>query len=132
HGRDADGAPLWVARSAPGGASTVSGIQLGKVRPGFPGVSIPFDGREVFLSSYEVLMQEGLWLPARDGLVPAGAVVCGREGNGDVLFVARAAHAGGIHPGKVRFALGGAYISFGGDEFRVNSYEVLVSQPGLR
>jgi Protein of unknown function (DUF3421) len=58
---------------------------------------------------------------------PDGAVVCGREANGDPLFVARANLNGGLHPGKIRFAFGAAFIGFGGQEVHVNDYEVLTS-----
>jgi hypothetical protein len=40
--------------------------------------------------------------------------------------LARAAHEGGIHIGKVRPAFGAANIPYGGEEIKVNPYEVLV------
>jgi uncharacterized protein DUF3421 len=77
-------------------------------------------------------MEAGIWIPGDSGLIPDGAIVCGREANGDPLFVARASLNGGIHPGKIRFAFGHALIGFGGQEVPVQNYEVLVSQDGLR
>ncbi len=51
-GRDTNGDALYVARqSSPG-----RGLQLGKVRPGLGGASIPYGGQEIILDSYEVLM----------------------------------------------------------------------------
>jgi hypothetical protein len=135
HGHEADGTPLWVARS-PGRSDPafIGSIQLGKVRPGLGAALIPFGGREVAVADYEVLMQPGVWVAASAGerAIPDGAIVCGREANGDPLFVARARLNGSVHPGKVRFELGAALISFGGREIAVQDYEVLVSQDGLR
>ena len=128
HGREADGTPLWVARSPARAVSTqIPGIHPGKVRPAFGGALIPFGGREVLARDYEVLMEPGIWVAGSNGQVPDGAVVCGREENGDPLFVARANLNGGIHPGKLRFAFGRALIGFGLKEVPVQSYEVLTS-----
>ena len=51
--------------------------------------------------------------------------MCGREANGEPLFVARARLNGSLHPGKIRFGFGGALIGFGGKEMQVDNYEVL-------
>lgn len=66
------------------------------------------------------------WVKATGGNIPDGAVVVGYEQNGLPLFSARAEYAGGIHPGKVRIEFGAANIPYGGNEVKVNSYEVLV------
>jgi hypothetical protein len=136
-GNEADGTPLWVARSpGEGEAPTVFGlfnsIQPGKVRPGLGGALIPFGGEEVFASDYEVLMDAGIWIAGSGGQIPDAALVCGRESSGDPLFVARASLNGGVHPGKIRFAFGSAFIGFGGVETPVQNYEVLCSQQDLR
>ena len=129
HGNEADGTPLWVARS-PGATDPQffhGGIHPGKVRPAFGAALIPFGGSENPVTDYEVLMELGLWISGQNGQIPDGAVVCGREANGDPLFVARASLNGGLHPGKIRFAFGAAFIGFGGQEVHVTDYEVLVS-----
>jgi len=72
-------------------------------------------------------MEAGIWVAGSGGQIPDGAVVCGREENGDPLFVARARINGGLHPGKIRFAFGTALIGFGSKEVQVNDYEVLIS-----
>ena len=136
HGHEADGTPLWVARSTGRHLPSIpqelwDGIQPGKVRPGFGVALIPFGGKELPTDDYVVLMEAGIWLPGQNGRIPAGAIVCGWEANGDPLFVARASLNGGIHPGKIRFAFGAAFIGFGGKEVPVANYEVLVSQGGL-
>jgi hypothetical protein len=69
------------------------------------------------------------WVPARDGFVPQNAVVGGNESNGERLYVCRAAHNGGFHPGKVRAAFKGCYFGAGGAEHAAPSYEVLVGGP---
>jgi hypothetical protein len=132
NGHEADGTPLWVARS-PGITvpNFLNGIHPGKVRPAFGAALIPFGGREVPVADYEVLMEAGIWFRRGEGgqqLIPDGAIVCGREENGEPLFVARANFNGGVHPGKIRFAFGAAFIGFGGKENRVDDYEVLVSE----
>lgn len=50
------------------------------------------------------------------GAVPPGAVAAGVEADGTTLYVARAAHAGGMHPGKWRQGWTAAAISYGGAE----------------
>lgn len=137
HGHEADGTPLWVARSPGRGESPdvfaiFNSIQPGKVRPGLGAALIPFNGAEVAASEYEVLMDAGIWIASSGGQVPDAAIVCGREANGDPLFVARASIGGGVHPGKIRFAFGAAFIGFGGSENAVQDYEILVSQQDLR
>ncbi len=128
HGREADGTPLWVARSPiRSDPDFLGGIHPGKVHPGFNGALIPFGGMERLVTNYEVLMEPGIWIAGSGGQIPDGAIVCGREENGDPLFVARANFEGGIHPGKIRFAFGAALIGFGNLENRVNDYEILVS-----
>jgi hypothetical protein len=65
------------------------------VRPGFGAALIPFGGSEEAVPDYEVLMEAGIWVAGSAGQIPDGAVVCGREANGDPLFVARANLNGG-------------------------------------
>jgi hypothetical protein len=67
------------------------------------------------------------WVSAKNGDVPAGAVVGGHEaapGN-ETLYVCRAENKGGVHNGKVRKAFGGCNISYAGKELKIPSYEVL-------
>ena len=119
--------PLWVARTI-GGTAGLPIAQLGKVRPGFGGAFFPFGGNEVFSAEYEVLMEAGLWVAGDPGgKIPIGAVVCGEDADGGPLFVARAAHSGGVHPGKTRAGWGTASISFGGKEFFAAPFEILVT-----
>lgn len=65
-----------------------------------------------------------IWKQASGGTIPQGGVVSGKEANGTPLYVARAGYSGGVHPGKVRPAFGGANIPYGGGEHKVNPYDV--------
>lgn len=58
------------------------------------------------------------------GAVPAGAKPAGREADGATLYVARAAYAGGMHPGKWRQGWTAAAISYGGAEVWVENAAV--------
>jgi hypothetical protein len=69
------------------------------------------------------------WQTARNGAIPAGAVIAGHEhppGN-ETLYICRAHYRNGLHPGKIRPAFGGCNIGWGGQERMVRRYEVLVS-----
>jgi hypothetical protein len=66
------------------------------------------------------------WVEAFRGTIPAGALPCGREADGQLLYACRARLQGGIHPGKIRPGFGGANIPWGGRECTVPEYEVLV------
>lgn len=72
------------------------------------------------------------WVASR-GVVPAGAVIAGREesptsGRMRDLPVCRARYAGATHPGKVVGER--CNISYGGDEHAIWSFEVLVADAG--
>ncbi|MGX7673946.1 DM9 repeat-containing protein [Plantactinospora sp. DSM 117369] len=122
HGYEADGEPLWVCR-----VRMYGGVHPGKVRPAFGAAQATWDGEEVGVDEYEVLMDRGVWGIASGGAVPADALPAGREGDGEPLYVARAAVAPGtLHIGKVRPAFGAANIGYGNDEHAVLSYEVLL------
>jgi|GEM_PF-2689818 len=119
-GNEADGTPLYLARAYYNG-----GLHPGKVRPEFGSANIGYGDDEVKVNPYEVYCGGGTWVAASGGAVPAGAVVCGYDTNGEPLYAARAYYAGGLQIGKVRPEFGGADITYGGYEYTVNSYEVL-------
>ncbi|MFC8298616.1 DM9 repeat-containing protein [Micromonospora orduensis] len=125
HGYEADGEPLWVCRVRLHG-----GVHPGGVRPAFGAARTTWAGQEVRVNEYEVLMDRGVWGIASGGAVPGNAVPAGREGDGEPLYVARAAVApGALRIGKVRQAFGAANIGYGNAERAVRSYEVLVRPP---
>ena len=119
-GNEADGTPLYLARAHYSG-----GLHPGKVRPGFGSANIPYNGYEIKVNPYEVYCGGGTWVQASGGAIPAGAIVCGYDTNGEYLYAARAWYAGGLQLGKVRPEFGAANIAYGGREVKVYSYEVL-------
>jgi hypothetical protein len=58
------------------------------------------------------------------GSLPASANRAGFESDHQLLYVARAAHAGGVHVGKYRRGWNAASISYGGAEIWLDDYEV--------
>lgn len=65
------------------------------------------------------------WVKAKNGEIPANAVVGGEE-NGQPLYIARAVHKGGTHPGKIGKGWKGCNISYNGAEIVSKEYEMLV------
>ncbi|KZV69357.1 carbohydrate-binding module family 12 protein [Peniophora sp. CONT] len=67
------------------------------------------------------------WVLTEKHDIPDGALPAGRDGEGNPIYVARAFHEGGVHVGHVsRNTKQGAVISFGGDDFEVTTYEILL------
>jgi hypothetical protein len=100
------------------------GIHPGKIRKGFDGCNIGWGGKEVRVPSYSVLTMN--WAPdAPNGV----AVVGGNESDGQPLYLCRARHQGGVHPGKTRQEFGGCNIGWGGAEVTVPDYTILLDHP---
>lgn len=67
------------------------------------------------------------WLLTHGKNFPPGAIEGGREKNGNVLYIARVFHEGGVHIGKAGEHLRlGAVIGYGGKEVEVDTYEILL------
>lgn len=79
----------------------------------------------VAASTASPVTAHGSWTTASGGHVPDGAMIAGREANGQVLFICRAQYRGGVHPGKIRAEFGGCNIPWGGREIVVREYQVL-------
>ncbi|KIG17525.1 hypothetical protein DB30_03226 [Enhygromyxa salina] len=122
-GYESNGEPLYLARAEYDG-----GVHIGKVRLAFGGANIPYGGKEVKVTKYEVFCGRARWMTATQGQIPDDAIKYGQEANGEPLFAARAKHANGLHPGKVRLAFGAANIPYGGKELKETTYEVLVER----
>ena len=120
-GYESDGSPLYIAR-----ARYENGIHIGKARKEFEGALIPFGGREIKVSFYDVYMGSQKWVSAKNGEIPIGALVAGKEADGNPLYVAKADFGGGTHIGKVSPRFGAALIPYDGKENSVQQYEVLV------
>jgi hypothetical protein len=119
-GKETCGADLFLARAWIDG-----GLHPGKVRSEYRGALIPYGGREIFVPSYEVFTGIGKWMPAFGGNVPPKAIPGGLENDGSTLFIARAKHEEGLHPGKIRKEFQSAHIPWGGREIHIRDYEVL-------
>ncbi|XP_067634095.1 uncharacterized protein [Eurosta solidaginis] len=121
-GVDADGDAIFVGRAYHEGD-----ILPAKVIPSKRCAYVPWGGREIVKHDYELLVGYGYgWVPDANGAVPPGAVVCGRTGDGEPLYIGRGHYAGSTTPGKIHTSHGCLYIPFGGQEVRLPHYEVLV------
>ncbi len=69
-----------------------------------------------------------LWVPATNGMVPANAIIGGRE-PGRSLPVCRAIYNKGVHPGKV--VEKNCNFGYGGKEVLAPQYDVLVGNPAV-
>jgi hypothetical protein len=133
----ADGTPLWVAFGIfYQSNSDQNSFQVGKFTPSFGEALFPFGGQELGTGAgeFSVLVSSGIWVP-NDPLVviPVGAIVLGYDVDGEPLFAALAdlsqlpIGVGGTHPGKTKASFNGqASIGYGGQEYFVNTYSILV------
>jgi hypothetical protein len=122
-GHEANGSVLYIARVKHG-----NGVHMGKARANSREAFIPFGGKELVLSNYEVFTGTGQWVKASANNFPANAIQGGYEADGAKLYIVRAVIDGGYHPGKAR-KNGDGFIPFGGVERIVKDYEVLTSNP---
>jgi hypothetical protein len=104
------------------------GFQLGKVRTGLGGCSIPYAGQEHYVTNYQVLTST---IPLKIQSVssttpPSGALVGGYDSNNAPLVVCQAQYGGGLVPGKVPSGWSSCVVSYGGTEHYVSTYNVLV------
>jgi hypothetical protein len=65
------------------------------------------------------------WVKITNGEIPFNALVAGYEEDGTPLYVARAEHEGGQHPGKTSKPLGAIHFGYAGQEVSKRDYEVL-------
>ena len=65
------------------------------------------------------------WVAAANGTIPPKAVPGGKETNGDVLYICRAAYKGGVQPGKLVGK--NCNFGYGGLEVMSPKYEVLTN-----
>ncbi|KAG9075420.1 hypothetical protein FS749_012917 [Ceratobasidium sp. UAMH 11750] len=129
-GTEASGAALYSARAWHGG-----GVHLGKAGQHLQagGASLSYDSIEHELSAFEVLVGDAShvhWVEAAQiksqleaGVVP---IEGGREAHGGAMLVAQAPCEGGWHPGKAAVGEDHACVGFGGGEFWVRGFRVLV------
>jgi len=117
------GRQLYVCR-----AQYQGGVHPGKVVGS--NCNIGYGGREITLPQYEVLTtrepQRIGWVRASRGALAPNAVIGGQE-PGRQLYLCRASHQGGVHPGKVVGS--NCNIGYGGAEVTLPDYEVMVFAP---
>ncbi|CAH8287306.1 unnamed protein product, partial [Heterobilharzia americana] len=65
------------------------------------------------------------WIPARDGQVPAGALLAGMTSHGESLYVARATINDEVCVGKVNRSYKCALFPWGDEEHKLREYDVL-------
>lgn len=113
-------------------APYAGGIHGGKAFPS-GNCNFGWGGREVEASAYEVLIGASFfWQPATAPLtsIPPDAIASGQDAGGGVLHVCRAAHMGGVHPGKV--VAGYCNIGFGGVELSLSIFDILLTMPPVK
>ncbi len=113
------GRDLYVCRARHQG-----GLHPGKVVA--RNCNISWGGKEIEKNAYEVLLGDSAkvsWINASNGRVPSGGFIAGRE-RGRNLYLCRAGHRGGTHPGKVH--LKWCHFGWGGKEILKKNYQVLV------
>lgn len=119
------GRTLFICR-----AGHARGMHPGKVVAGK--CNIGYGGREIVSTKFQVMVNRGAriaWVAPQGGRVPPNAFVAGKE-PGRTLFVCRAPHRDGIHPGKV--VAGKCNFGYGGREIVSTKYQVMVvaKRPG--
>lgn len=128
-GREPDGA-LFACRGM-----LNKDMHIGRVRVDFGGCHIGFDGREVEVKPYELLLLS--WKSGDAG--SAGALAAGTERVAAAeapfatatLFICRTSYQGAIHSGQARGGERGCAFGFGGKRLVSSSYEVLQAVPWL-
>ncbi|XP_073829706.1 uncharacterized protein [Musca autumnalis] len=120
-GRAADGDFLYAGRGSWEGSVTV-----GKVHPSHGCLYIPYGEEEIKLTEYEVLTQPDQWISATADSFPEDALEGGRDADGDTIYVGRVFKDGDLMPAKVIPNKGGAYVCWGGEEEKVDNFQVLV------
>ncbi|XP_039955537.1 uncharacterized protein LOC120771548 isoform X1 [Bactrocera tryoni] len=123
-GHDSDGTPIYVGRSFHEGDNLPA-----KVIPSKGCAYVCWGCKEIQKTHYEVLVGQGYaWVPCYGGAVPPNAVRSGTTRNGEPLYIGRGHHANSLTVGKIHPSHGCLYIPFGGNEVRLDSYEVLIRQ----
>ena len=124
------GMPLYPCRGLINGS-----MQIGRLRSDFAGCHIGYSGREIEVTSFEVLTSR--WQRASSWDLPMGATSAGTLLDTSVvggftstaLYVCRAAHDGGLHLGQAEARRKGCSFGYGGRIVVAQNYDVLESMP---
>ena len=105
--------------------------QPGKIKAGYKGCRISYEGQELSITQYEVLTSTltteplpGSWVHGRDGWVPEHAWRIGYATSGRPFYLCLADYKG-LQPGKIRMGIGGCDIAVQGREISQRQYWVL-------
>lgn len=120
-GYEENGRPLFIARAKMEGTWTP-----GKCSPNYDGAYIPYDGKELIVKDYDVLVYPinavGFldWKHASGGNVPDNAYKTDTD-----LYVGRALYSGSLIPCKISTSHKCAYMGYCKKEHNNKEYEVL-------
>ncbi|KAJ3038927.1 hypothetical protein HK097_002993 [Rhizophlyctis rosea] len=126
-GQESDGQPLYIARTK----HTDGTVQPGKAGPTTGGGCLyAWGGRELYSSVYEVLVGDQnsvKWVDVQGTPQPNGwtPIEAGKDSDGSVLWIAKANYEGSQQIGKAGPALGEGLVGWGGQQRKVQQYQVL-------
>lgn len=121
-GNDTDGTPMYVGR-----AYHENDQLIAKVMPAKQAAYVSYNGKEILKLHYEILCNGNVkWVPGSAGKIPTGAVVGGKTGTGEILYVGRGRHENCLTVGKIHPSHNSIYIPFGGAEVALKNFEFLV------
>ncbi|XP_068158933.1 uncharacterized protein [Drosophila tropicalis] len=121
-GHDSNGDAIYVGRVFRNGD-----LMPAKVVPAKGTAYVAYGQKEHELTDVAILVGGGYqWIPASHGNIHPDAVSSGTNVDGEKLFVGRANYCDSITVGKIHPSHGGIYIPFGGEEVKLEHYEVLV------
>ncbi|XP_055846081.1 uncharacterized protein LOC129912022 [Episyrphus balteatus] len=124
-GYDADGSSIYVGRAFHEGDNLPA-----KVVPNKRCAYVSWGGREITKTHYEILVGEDYrFISCPIDTIPQNAVRAGNTVDGEPLYVGRGMWEGSETVGKIHPTHHCLYIPFGGDEQRLESYEVLIREP---
>ncbi len=128
-GQEADGSVLYVIRSSVGKA-LVPGKYSTKTLKAY----IPWDGKELEVKRYEVLVSDPAppaaveWAPSDVTNNASAAVPAGRSPDGTPSYLIRSSFQGSLIPGKYNPRAKAAYVAWGGKENKVTTFELYVGK----
>ena len=121
-GKNRNGQPLYVCR-----AQYQGGIYSGTLADASRGCGISYDGREYFLTNYEILVGSNYsWVSVYNGEIPFDALPAGSEQHGNTLYICRGEVDSEWRSGKIRKTYGGCSVLYAGKDLTAPWYEVLV------
>ncbi len=108
-------------------------MHVGRIRADFNGCHIGFDGREMEIAPFDLLVSTWGSGTSGNAFVGGSERAAGAETPFEMasLQVCRAAYQGGVHPGQSKAGEKGCNFGFGGKKIVAQTYEVLQDAPWL-